>query len=266
MNRNYGIWYVIIAILVIGAATTNYTNKLVKSQQAQVTVTTASTSEAVTLSGLNKEQKDMESPSEETAAARIAAAAPMPNEAAAETETETVKSPAETIISPAETRAEQRTEAAIRAAANETVPEAKAFTLIEETEEAASADMAGSGTKNYESRLAELDVQIKRLRDEETDSNTNSIRATAKTELKLWDGELNLIYNSIIEELNEDEKTKLIQEEREWMKERDALAVAAAKKSGGGTMEGLEYIASLAESTRKRVYELAASYKDVLDN
>lgn len=259
MKRNYGIWYVIAAILVIGVTTTNYTNRFVKSQQAQVTATTASNQEAVTLSGQKNETDEKETAAEETAAARIAeAAAPVP--AAANVQTEP-----ETIISPAETRAETRPDTAPKME-DETKAEARIYALVEETEASNSAETTGTGTKTYEAKLAELDAQIKRLRDEETDSNTNSIRATAETELKLWDGELNLIYNTIIEDLDEKEKTELIKEEREWMKDRDALAVAAAKKSGGGTMEGLEYTASLADSTRKRVYELAASYKDVLDN
>lgn len=258
MKRNYGIWYVIAAIIVIGVATTNYTNKLVKSQQLQMAATTASIPEAVDLSGLKDEKEDSMTTPEETAGTRMAEAAPMP-EAAMETI-------GETIISPAETRAEQRTEALNGKAKEEIKPETRVFTVAEDTEVTGIAEAAGPETNAYENRLAELDAQIKRLREEETDSNTNSIKATADTELKLWDGELNLLYGAIIGELDEKEKEELIQEERKWMKDRDALAVAAAKKSGGGTMEGLEYTASLADSTRKRVYELAATYKDVLDN
>ena len=254
MKRNYGIWYVIAAIVVIGVATTNYTNKLVKSQQLQMAATTASIPEAVDLSGLKNEKEDIMTTPEETAGTRMAEAAPMPEAAM------------ETIISPAETRAEQRTEALNGKAKEEIKPETRVFTVAEDIEGTGIAEAAGPETNAYENRLAELDAQIKRLREEETDSNTNSIKATADTELKLWDGELNLLYGAIIGELDEKEKEELIQEERKWMKDRDALAVAAAKKSGGGTMEGLEYTASLADSTRKRVYELAATYKDVLDN
>ncbi|MBT9779596.1 DUF1311 domain-containing protein [Clostridium sp. MCC353] len=258
MKRNYGIWYVIAAIIVIGVATTNYTNKLVNSQQTQTTAMTASATEAVDLSGSKEEKEDIITTPEETAGARMAEAAPMPDAAM-----ETI---GETIISPAETRAEQRAEAGNGKAKEEIKPETRVYTLAENVEETGIVESSVSGTNAYENRLSELDAQIKRLREEETDSNTNSIKTTAETELKLWDGELNLIYGAIIGELDEKEKEELIMEEREWMKDRDALAVAAAKKSGGGTMEGLEYTASLADSTRKRVYELAATYKDVLDN
>lgn len=116
---------------------------------------------------------------------------------------------------------------------------------------------------NYRSRLDELDLQIQRIRSEETESTTYSMNTAAENELKLWDSELNTIYNDILNYLDEEEKRQLVTEEREWMRERDAKAVEAAKKSAGGTLEGLQYTASLAESTRTRAYELADFYEQV---
>ena len=48
------------------------------------------------------------------------------------------------------------------------------------------------------------------------------------------------------------------------MRERDEKAVEAAKQSGGGSMESVEYTASLAASTRERSYELLDVYGYVL--
>lgn len=117
----------------------------------------------------------------------------------------------------------------------------------------------------HHKRLMELDAQIQKVREEETESTTYSMKTAAENELKLWDSELNTIYNDILDLLDEEETKEMIKQEREWMKERDALAVEAAKRSAGGTLEGLEYTASLAESTRQRAYELADLYTQLLE-
>ena len=117
----------------------------------------------------------------------------------------------------------------------------------------------------HHKRLMELDAQIQKIRDEETESTTYSMKTAAENELKLWDSELNAIYNDILALLNEEKRTEMVKQEREWMKERDALAVEAARRSAGGTLEGLEYTASLAESTRQRAYELADLYTQLLE-
>lgn len=238
MKRNYGIWYAIAVIMVIGVVTTSYTNKLVKSQQTVDTASTASAQEAVALS---EEEDSEENTAKQDVQVMAGRAAALPSEETAVSQ-ETVQSP----LSPAET-----------------VPEQKAAIAAYGAGAQDSTEI--TGYQQYETRLAELDAQIKRMRDEETNSTTNAMKTTAEAELKLWDTELNLLYNTIMDDLDKEEASQLIQQERAWMKDRDALAVTAAKKFGGGTMEGLEYTASLADSTRKRVYELAASYKDVLD-
>lgn len=118
---------------------------------------------------------------------------------------------------------------------------------------------------DYQARLAELDSQIQKIREEGTESTTYSMKAAAENELKLWDSELNAVYNDILKRMSTDEAEKLVTEEREWMKKRDAMAVEAAKKSAGGTLEGLEYTASLAMSTRERAYQLADLYVQVTE-
>lgn len=118
---------------------------------------------------------------------------------------------------------------------------------------------------NYRARLDELDLQIQKIRSTETEATTYSMKTAAENELKLWDSELNNIYNDILTYLNEEQTQELVTEEREWMRQRDAKAVEAAKKSAGGTLEGLEYTASLAESTRQRAYELASVYEQVAE-
>lgn len=113
----------------------------------------------------------------------------------------------------------------------------------------------------YTKRLKDLDTQIEKSRDvQETANANNSARSTASNELKLWDSELNSIYNTILERLSQERAQELVEQQRGWLKERDSIAMEAAKNSSGGSSESLEYTVSLIESTRARAYELAEIY------
>ena len=103
----------------------------------------------------------------------------------------------------------------------------------------------GSGNSSYyRNRLAELENRIQKNREAQTASNnSNSAKTLADIELKLWDNEL-------------------VEEERAWIRERDRKAIDAAKASAGGSLESVEYTASLADSTRERAYELLDRYED----
>lgn len=120
----------------------------------------------------------------------------------------------------------------------------------------------------YLKRLEELDAQIQKSRESQNASNSSTSSTLAKNaasnELKLWDSELNAIYNEILKHLDEEQTQKLVSAERQWMKNRDADAVEAAKNSAGGSLESVEYTASLASSTRSRAYELVSLYAAVL--
>lgn len=115
----------------------------------------------------------------------------------------------------------------------------------------------------YRNRLAELENRIQKNREAQAASNnSNSAKTLADSELKLWDNELNLIYNAIKDDLDDGEAADLVEEERAWIRERDRKAVDAAKASAGGSLESVEYTVSLADSTRERAYELLDRYED----
>ena len=122
----------------------------------------------------------------------------------------------------------------------------------------------GSGNSSYyRNRLAELENRIQKNREAQTASNnSNSAKTLADSELKLWDNELNLIYNAVKDDLDDGEAADLVEEERAWIRERDRKAIDAAKASAGGSLESVEYTASLADSTRERAYELLDRYED----
>lgn len=124
----------------------------------------------------------------------------------------------------------------------------------------AVAEAAGEESSYYLNRLRELDVQIQRNREKQSASNNYSAKKQAESELKLWDSERSSIYGEIMERLDVSQASGLVDEEREWMKERDRRAAEAAKSSAGGSMESVEYTLSLAESARSRSYELIENY------
>ena len=114
---------------------------------------------------------------------------------------------------------------------------------------------------DYRKRLEDLDTQILKMREEETDSNVYSIKTSAETELKLWEGELNSIYNALMEMLSQEDGAKLASEQQEWLKNRDARAAESSGRNSG-SMEGISYAAALVSLTRDRAYELAGRYEE----
>ncbi|MGD6842449.1 lysozyme inhibitor LprI family protein [Bacillus infantis] len=77
---------------------------------------------------------------------------------------------------------------------------------------------------------------------------------------EIWDDRLNEIYGVLQEQLPAEEMESLREEQRDWLKERDARALEASLKYEGGTQEHLEYVAVLANLTEERCYELVETY------
>lgn len=119
--------------------------------------------------------------------------------------------------------------------------------------------------ESYRKKLGEIDSLVQNMQSAEAGSNTDSLKNVADYEYRLWDTELNRIYQSLLEGMTEEESEALRAEEREWIRTRDLAAKKAAAKYGGGTMESLEYTASLSASTRSRAYELLDSYGEYLE-
>ena len=98
------------------------------------------------------------------------------------------------------------------------------------------------------------------MREEETDSNVYSIKTSAETELKLWEGELNSIYNALMEMLSQEDAAKLASEQQEWL--RTGMQGGGEFGRNSGSMEGISYAATLVSLTRDRAYELAGRYEE----
>ena len=113
-------------------------------------------------------------------------------------------------------------------------------------------------------RLGEIENTIQNLENSGSANTTDAMREAVAYEYRLWDAELNQIYQAIMAVLPDEETDTLRGRERRWIRERDTAAKQAAERYKGGTMENVEYTASLANSTRDRAYELLDLYESYL--
>jgi uncharacterized protein YecT (DUF1311 family) len=157
----------------------------------------------------------------------------------------------------------------IRISNKETTKEAETA----ETEDAVSETITPLSRENareesegsdYTQRLKELDAQLKKLRSEEreTDASAYTIKTSAETELKLWESEMNLIYNGMLEALPETEGQALIQEQQDWLKLRESQAAENSQKSGN-SVESVGYTTALVKLTKARAFELAERFETI---
>lgn len=114
-------------------------------------------------------------------------------------------------------------------------------------------------------QLAELDAQTEVHRSSSTDGNANAMKAAAESERKAWESKMQSILEILEQQLSGEDKNAFFAEQRSWVRERESTAVANSKKQNGSTLEELEYIRSLRDLTRERVYALAEQYEGILD-
>ena len=114
-------------------------------------------------------------------------------------------------------------------------------------------------------QLAELDDQAEKRRNVSADSSANALKAAAESERKIWESKMQSILEILEQQLSGDEKTAFFTEQRSWVRDRESTAVANSKKQSGSALEELEYIRSLCDLTRERVYDLAGRYETILD-
>lgn len=287
MDKNKGIWIVIACILIVGITVTVSTNWFVEKGELSAGtgmeyiagLQAKETTDSADISAGTEEENKLRN---KAAQEEYTGGYPLEtSQAAAESRSSAVLSP-QTADSYAEDK--DAGSGLVESGGDtqvftETLESSSQLRPVEEIEAEVISPLETPGTAKsaadpdpsdartyYQERLADLDAQIQKMRNEETDTTTYSMKAAADNELKIWDKELNTVYTAILDHMDEEQKKTLLEEERKWMKERDAKAVESSRKYSGGTMEGLEYTASLVTSTRERVYELVNRYIDLLDN
>ncbi len=118
------------------------------------------------------------------------------------------------------------------------------------------------GLKEYRERFPQIDRQIEQMRKSETENNVYSVKTAAQTEQRIWEREMEGIYRLLCDSLDAMACEKLKKEQQEWVQLRDSLAEEAAKKNSGGSLESVDYIASIASSNRERAYALLEKYQE----
>ena len=151
----------------------------------------------------------------------------------------------------AEATAEPAPEATAQAPAQTTAPEA--------TPQASAA--AGEPLRQtYFDKLDQIETGLSDLEAMSASGVMTDMKEAASKEHERWDKALNEIYQALQKQLPEADMAKLKEEQLNWIKERDKSAEEAAAKYKGGTMEGLEYAATLASVTKERCYKLVELY------
>jgi uncharacterized protein YecT (DUF1311 family) len=79
------------------------------------------------------------------------------------------------------------------------------------------------------------------------------------TEHEIQDRRLNQIYKEVMTSLSSENQAKLKQEQREWIKNRDAECKERSIKFEGGSLEQVAYSDCIRELTEKRANEIKSS-------
>lgn len=262
------IWVVIGCIMVIGTGVTHYTEYYVKSQSTVTMDAEAPTGDTPAPDLAHESQDGAENgePAAPYAAPRgrsRGAAAPLPADGGPGSQPSAVAEGAGDTIEPEhpsapETAVEEETG---QAAQEPDTPE-KPLPMSPLTGARALGGKPGSAV-DYRQRLMDLDAQIQRMREQDTDSNVYSLRTSADTELKMWESEMNAIYNALLAVLPEEDAAKLASEQQDWIKNRDGNAAESSGRNSA-SVESIGYAATLVSLTRERAYELAGWYEEAM--
>ena len=116
-----------------------------------------------------------------------------------------------------------------------------------------------SGRVEYINRLNEVEESMSDL-DDLYAGSTIEMKEAASQCLERWDNMLNEIYALLRQQLSTSASNDLKNKQVEWIKYRDQKAKNESSEFAGGTMEGLIYLDSLAQTTKERCYELVNTY------
>lgn len=263
MDKNRGIWLVIGGILVVGLLVTFATSNFVKkgetlSEAAGSAMTPGTERQEAAEAGSGQTHQLFSAQSPE-AKARTAGPAAAETDAAGEPPE---PAPDEKVLEKSGAAASQEEAGPVLKSFSESAPQETVLSPIDpDGKNGAYAGIdASEGAAFYRERLAELDVQIKKMWEESGDSNTYSMKALADKELKLWNRVQTEIYTDVSNGLDGEARQALEDSQQAWIKSRDAKAEADSQKYSGGSLEELEYTMSLSASTKARAYELVDGY------
>ena len=153
--------------------------------------------------------------------------------------------------------AAETTEDASSSETAETSEDPQAADTQENAENSQAPIEAAEGTIQYEmAQVEEKSVEIeKKSWDDLPQQEMNQLTGEW---YELWDAELNSLWNRIIEKVTPEKKDELLEEQRAWIKRKEANIKAAGEEALGGTLQPQLENGTAMRYTRKRCYQLAA--------
>lgn len=112
----------------------------------------------------------------------------------------------------------------------------------------------------YTQKLNDIQAKIDKDYNFKDTITTKDMRTSSGAQYKFWDDALNEIYKELQNTLSSSDMEKLKKEELAWISQKEIDAKNAADKVKGGTLEPVNYSLSVADSTKKRCYELVNNY------
>lgn len=125
-------------------------------------------------------------------------------------------------------------------------------------EEESGLSLSNTEIGGIDEELAEVELESENLEKQLQSGNLTQIELneTSAKLYKLWDDELNVIWNRLKENLDDEKMKSLTGEEREWISYKEKEIKAAGSEYEGGSMQALVENDKGAELTKERVYEL----------
>lgn len=132
---------------------------------------------------------------------------------------------------------------------------------LEELVDETLQQVPSSDKQIYYARLQDMEILYSIRMNEVSKEPLVVQQKTIEELLKLWDDELNAIYQKLRKSLSDKDFSTLRDEERAWIRNRDTAAKrAASRETYSNSTQNLAYTLSLLQWTKDRVYELAAMY------
>ena len=150
------------------------------------------------------------------------------------------------------------------AGTTESTTEATTEPTTEATEETTSAtettapedtEPADNGLSDYLAAIEEQSNQLKAALQDETMTQAE-LNSKAQELYQLWDDALNDLWGKLQDQLPDDEFDRLLDEQLQWIDDKEAAVEEAGKAYEGGSIYPLIVNTEAAQITEDRVYEL----------
>ena len=169
--------------------------------------------------------------------------------------------PQTTDATTAGTTEQRETEAATEATTEATEPSATEETAAANTQAQTEPAVTDDSREDYLAAIEEQSNQIRERLQQDT-LKQSEMNQLVQQLYELWDGALNDLWGKLRDSLPEEEFDKLLDEQLQWIEDKENAVQEAGKDYEGGSLYPLITISEAADITQERVYELYELWKD----